>query len=501
MDKPSRNPQRIQANTGAAPAAPNHLPRQDLPRRSATTDGAQPRTRQTTSPHRPPSAGNIGATPAEDEAPTKSGRPAAPEEPAAEIRAATKEAQHMKYTIFANRLDDLQRVFNRYAKKAQRAGLTPALEILDQYAKKIDIYENDHANHCQAKTGSILIDVVDINLNFPPYKIGEYTAAAVIDHTTAEGGAGNMIYKLSEEIEIPQTYRTAAAYCEHCRTAQKRNKTILLRNASGELKQVGTNCIKEYTGIEEIELLGTMQAVNSILIDADSTTGIYSGAPSEQVSAAEYLGKCIHLINTKGYYKEIKADALKPTAPAPTEAEKEAAQNVIEYFKSNNFDDDFLYNIKVQLMHEYTKPRNGFIAYAYEAYRRELEKAERQRQRAEAAAASSYYGKAGDKIKGLQVKGRIIAGYETIYGYTYIYQFTDTENHVFIWKTSKSIETDDGGNYSGTISGTIKDHTEYKGTKQTVLTRVKAETPQKPQPQQTSGDTEKAIFEALEKLY
>lgn len=407
----------------------------------------------------------------------------------------------MKYTIFANRLDDLQRVFNRYSKKAQRAGLTPALEILDKYAKKIDVYENDHANHCQAKTGSILIDVVDINLTFPPYKLGEFTAAAVIDHTTANSEAGNMIYKINQAAEIPTKYRTAPPYCEHCRTAQRRNKTILLQNARGEFKQVGTNCLREYTGIEETDIIRAMEAVNSILLEADSLTGCYSGGQSEHVSTADYLAKCIHLTNAHGYNRNIKDEAMKPTAPAPTEAEKETAQTVIGYFKSRDFSDDFLYNTKTQLQHEYTRPCNGFIAYAYTAYLKEIGKEEQKRQKAEAAAASSYYGSIGDRIKNIQVKGRIIAGYETQYGYIYIYQFTDAENHVFIWKTGANVETDENGNFSGKISGTIKDHNEYNGTKQTVLIRAKTEPDKQPEPEQPSGeDNTKAIFEAIAAL-
>lgn len=408
----------------------------------------------------------------------------------------------MKYTIFANRLDDLQRVFNRYAKKAQRAGLTPALEILDKYAKKIDVYEDDHANHCQTRTGKILVDVIDIDLTFPPYKLGEYTAAAVIDHTTANSEAGNMIYKINQAAEIPPKYRTAPPYCEHCRTAQRRNKTILLLNARGELKQVGTNCLKEYTGIEEFDIIGAMQAVESLLLEADSYTGSYSGGRSEHVSTADYLAKCIHLTNAHGYNRNIKEEAMKPTAPAPTEAEKEAAQIVIEYFTSRDFSDDFLYNTKTQLQHEYTRPYNGFIAYAYTAYLKAIGKEEQKRQKAEAAAASEYIGKAGDKLKGVHVKGRIIAGYETQWNYMYIYQFTDEANHVLIWKTAASIDTDENGNFCGTISGTIKEHNEYNGTKQTVLTRVKAEPDPKPEPQQPSGeDSTKAIFEALDALY
>lgn len=70
--------------------------------------------------------------------------------------------------------------------------------------------------------------------------------------------------------------------------------------------------------------------------------------------------------------------------------------------------------------------------------------------------------------------------YGTSY-YTYIMQ--DSDGNVYVWKTSSIMSFEDSNDtgrlyfiYKGDtlmISGTVKEHSEYKGVKQTVLTRCK----------------------------
>lgn len=52
-----------------------------------------------------------------------------------------------------------------------------------------------------------------------------------------------------------------------------------------------------------------------------------------------------------------------------------------------------------------------------------------------------------------------------------LYTFKDAEGNAFVWKTTNWIEAEEGAKVH--VRGTIKDHSEYKGTKQTVLTRCK----------------------------
>lgn len=60
-------------------------------------------------------------------------------------------------------------------------------------------------------------------------------------------------------------------------------------------------------------------------------------------------------------------------------------------------------------------------------------------------------------------------GYDT--EFVFLYQFKDDEGNVLIWKTTNYVEAKVGDKLL--VKGTIKQHDEYKGVKQTVLTRCK----------------------------
>lgn len=89
---------------------------------------------------------------------------------------------------------------------------------------------------------------------------------------------------------------------------------------------------------------------------------------------------------------------------------------------------------------------------------------------AEQAPATEWYGTIKDKVS-LSVKLVRRGSYDTRYGTTMVYTFEDDNGHQFVWKTGTWLDNNIGD--SITISGTIKDHTEYKGVKQTELTRCK----------------------------
>lgn len=65
--------------------------------------------------------------------------------------------------------------------------------------------------------------------------------------------------------------------------------------------------------------------------------------------------------------------------------------------------------------------------------------------------------------------------FDTQWGSTALYAFTDSEGHHFIWKTASWPDSMTKVNEGDSIvlKGTIKEHNEYKGCKQTVLTRCK----------------------------
>lgn len=83
---------------------------------------------------------------------------------------------------------------------------------------------------------------------------------------------------------------------------------------------------------------------------------------------------------------------------------------------------------------------------------------------------TEWYGSINDKVT-LDVTLKSIRGFDGTYGWTNIFAFEDNQGHQFIWKTGSYVEVQEGDEV--TLKGTIKAHSEYKGIKQTELTRCK----------------------------
>lgn len=87
---------------------------------------------------------------------------------------------------------------------------------------------------------------------------------------------------------------------------------------------------------------------------------------------------------------------------------------------------------------------------------------------------SRWVGEVGQKYSGT-LKLISTFFFENHFGYyggvTGIYKFNDENGNVIVWKTACRDDLEEGNTYN--ITGTIKDHSDYKGEKQTILTRCK----------------------------
>lgn len=85
---------------------------------------------------------------------------------------------------------------------------------------------------------------------------------------------------------------------------------------------------------------------------------------------------------------------------------------------------------------------------------------------------SEWIGLEKDKIFDVPVVLEKISGFQTRFGWSNLYRFKNGEN-IINWFTSTNVSAVEGGQYL--LSATIKKHDEYKGEKQTVVTRAKLE--------------------------
>lgn len=145
---------------------------------------------------------------------------------------------------------------------------------------------------------------------------------------------------------------------------------------------------------------------------------------------------------------------------------REQAESIISYYNSAVDNSEFVHNVKVLLSNKCVHIQDvGTLAYLPFGYKQAMEKIEKERKQ---AIEYQYYGEVGKRYKDIYVTLRMLTCYETIYGYISIYQMIDNMGHLFIWKTHSYYEP---GSYY--VAMTIKEHNEYKGTKQTVVTRCK----------------------------
>jgi len=391
----------------------------------------------------------------------------------------------MSYKCLKSDFPELKKKINRITKKLDKHGKKWNFEVLPDTVEKIQIVdmtglENLPADQRQLKTSSIVVDVANYIFEMETLKLGNYEVIAILEHNAIENSTENLVYTIKEETVIPIKYRTVKSYCQHCNSNRKRKKTILLQDQTGKIIQVGSTCIHEYTGIDGLDIIKNYQELQAILIETVTLDYEKAGnINSKYINTIDYLAACIQLITHNGYKKEeTKWQAWEIAVLDKQDPKyKTIAQKVIDYFKNKTFleGQDFLNNIKLTLSQEYTKI-SGFVAYAYLAYQKQLEYDAKKQAEQEHKKQSGYVGEVGKRIEiELILKKRI--AYETCYnGYSnttcFIYLFEDAAGNIYKWSTSKFLEQE-LENKKVTLKGTIKDHTEYNGQKQTVITRCK----------------------------
>lgn len=96
---------------------------------------------------------------------------------------------------------------------------------------------------------------------------------------------------------------------------------------------------------------------------------------------------------------------------------------------------------------------------------------DKETQLAEEAATSNYVGEIGSKISLDTEEIECVSYYEDLYGMTYLPKFSDADGNIYMWRTANGYVKEIEG--LKRVTGTVKSHEEFRGVKQTWLTRCK----------------------------
>ena len=336
--------------------------------------------------------------------------------------------------------------------------------------------------------------------------INGWKFVAEIEHTDN----GNVITGVSDE-EVPERFYTVPCQCEHCKTDRTRKYTYIVKNIeTGEFKQVGKACLKDYTHGLSAELVALMMNGVDELIEGKAYNGSSSvyylntdTVLAYAVEMVEHFGYVSTTDDFGGYnpnstkrkvidYLDAKRGigsarlidhinyVIKQTGFNPdTEEVAEKVKAIREYFKTITTDNNYLNNLKTVTANDYIDYKNiGILVSSVQAYNKAMDKIakenKRKNQMDKESKESDYVGNVGDKVT-VEVKDcKVLYSFDTSYSYyntvtTYCYKLVDNNGNVYTWKTQKDLDEEN----TKTVIGTVKAHNEYKGIKQTELTRCK----------------------------
>lgn len=340
-----------------------------------------------------------------------------------------------------------------------------------------------------------------------------WSFVATIDHHKA----GNVIRAYNTELTIPEKYKSCGPTCEHCNKIRSRKDTYLIYNeANQEFKQVGRSCLREFTNGLSAEDVAFFCSIYEAMENAGSFSGPSFNRYIEVEGILPYAFECFKhwgyqksrnsYFDENGYIPEnyrstsdrvtdyyyidraclkvrekLQEEMKEVSFDANSEYAIESTKNALEWIRNIDEEElrsnEYLRNLRVICSDKFTDWRSlGILVSLTTAYERHLGKlaAYEKKENAHKAEveASAHVGEVGDKLEINVTSFTCISSWENMYGVTFLYKFTDAENHTFIWYASKSVDNED---QVIKVKGTIKNHSEFQGIKQTVLTRCKVE--------------------------
>lgn len=95
--------------------------------------------------------------------------------------------------------------------------------------------------------------------------INDWEFIAEVDHTEK----GNIITGVG--VEVPERYYISKPVCEHCNSNRYRKNTYIVRNkTTGEFKQVGKSCLKDFTHGMSAEAVTQYMSLFDTLIEGEA---------------------------------------------------------------------------------------------------------------------------------------------------------------------------------------------------------------------------------------
>ena len=411
-----------------------------------------------------------------------------------------------RYWIPDSNLDKLLANLAKLAKRAGKLGSVPPTlvehERVAVVSKKLDAF----GDVVEVVSRYTVVSVVGV----APVLAG-WAFIATIESANIDGEALNVLSIVPGET-VPASYRTAdASECDHCKTIRSRNRVFVVRHEDGTHKQVGSTCIKDFLGhADPATIVAYAQLLASLDLsdyeDEDERSGGHSESSTDLLG---FLAKAAAFIRMNGWVSRARASNSYGAEHATADdvvhdvfdrckhqfsVGREHCEAHVEATEADIIDateaiawaielgdkqepSDYEWNVYVVARSGYvTRKRAGIAASIVAVYQKErgrlLEK--ERREAFKDSAQNVWFGTEKERVS-LTVSPVKLDVYDGDYGDRTRVRFITQSGAVAVWWASGNVveEWEPGKYYI--VKATIKKHEDWKGEKQTVLTRVKKE--------------------------
>lgn len=322
-------------------------------------------------------------------------------------------------------------------------------------------------------------------------KLSGWTFVATLQHE--EGGT---ILRTVPTVALPEgalkKYRQATPECDHCKAKRRRNDTFVVRHDDGAIKQVGRNCLADFTGCKSPQTIAAMAQFLATAAGVAEECENWSEGKGEVIEdLSAYLGFVACAIRVNGWLSRTKAREQGEFGPAPTanvawsmmhpspkqklvlptEADVKLATDALAWTDAKlteaaNADalSDYEHNLHVAVAGGIVSFRLAGIVASLIAYYERAVGAELAKHKAVNA---GWIGTVGKRETFKLTLVQVFSHESEQWGVQHTHKFLTDEGAVVIWKTGS--DKYEPGTYE--VKGTVKAHGEFKSAPQTIITR------------------------------
>jgi len=405
------------------------------------------------------------------------------------------------YRIPEERIEAVTKKLKALSRKGEKLG-TGAISY--------ELKGSEIEEHVGEEGSKVFVRVVLLTVSGTAPAIAGYKFLGTI--TPAPGGNGNLFSGIPGQGKVPEGLVNGPLTCDHCKTTRVRKNVFLVQSETdGAFLKVGRNCLKDFLGgTDPNSVAATAEYLVTLELDLSEAEDIgndflQSAPPLWDIET--FLALTVEDLRTRPYVsREVSkngggtatADSiihlLTPPkgsgipVPKPKADCVEEARVLLQWVLAQSPDSDYMRNLHLLVEGQVIDRRTaGYVASVPGSYQRFLER--EARDRLPKGTGSGHVGKVGERldiagtvtalkvidsvsqwsnvatlVKVVDESGNVFSSF--VSGKAHLWVKATDENSVRDWSNEIQV-----GN-KVTLRGTVKAHSEFKGIKETQLSRI-----------------------------